>query len=204
MNQEEEVWKEIAGYEGWYSVSSMGRVRRDKKTTHRHRNGPTSGYLRKDGYMNVFISNTTGVFKTYTVHKLVAEAFHGPRPRGMEVNHINGIKDDNRACNLEWVTPTGNQLHCSRVLMRRQGLKPTPQFGEDHHHSRFTSEQILEIRRLYASGQHSQREIAKMFSSQQSYISEIVRRKVWPHLPAIEGEAVPPSDPATNNRILNN
>lgn len=48
------------------------------------------------------------------VHKEVLRAFHGERPKGMFINHINGNKHDNRLCNLEYVSPTENNEHAIR------------------------------------------------------------------------------------------
>jgi hypothetical protein len=56
------------------------------------------------------------------VHRLVAVAFLGePASPDMHVNHLNGVKDDNRLCNLEWATCSENALHAFRVLKRTGG-----------------------------------------------------------------------------------
>ena len=62
------------------------------------------GYLQFGCWQN-------GKVRRISVHRAVYEAFHGPIPRGLEVNHINTVRDDNRLENLELVTPSGNQLH---------------------------------------------------------------------------------------------
>lgn len=49
------------------------------------------------------------------VHRLIWEHVHGPIPPGMQINHINGVKDDNRIANLELVTPSENSLHSYRI-----------------------------------------------------------------------------------------
>lgn len=54
-----------------------------------------------------------------SAHRLVWEAVHGPIPDGMEINHINGVKDDNRIANLEMVTPGENQRHAHRTGLKR-------------------------------------------------------------------------------------
>jgi len=78
-----------------------------------------SGSVRKDGscYYQVGLSSDDGVNKNYSVHSLICAAFHGDRPDGYECDHINGQRHDNRACNLEWVTPQENQRR-SGVLSR--------------------------------------------------------------------------------------
>lgn len=54
-----------------------------------------------------------------TVHRMIWEAANGPIPAGMEINHINGIKSDNRLANLEMVTPSENCLHAFRTGLSR-------------------------------------------------------------------------------------
>jgi hypothetical protein len=58
-------------------------------------------------------------------HILICTAFHGPRPDGYQCDHINGIPTDNRACNLQWVTPAEN-IRRAKLLreLRKRGLHP--------------------------------------------------------------------------------
>ena len=58
-----------------------------------------------------------------TCHSLVCTAFHGPRPDGYQCDHINGIPTDNRACNLQWVTPAENTRRAKLLReLRKRGL----------------------------------------------------------------------------------
>lgn len=109
---EEEIWKDIRGYVGYYQVSNRGRVksvhrviiRKNKgpQTIHEKILSPGKLYGKKDGYYLVVMLCKIGVDKTFQVHRLVAEAFI-PKIKGKpEVNHINEIKHDNRVENLEW------------------------------------------------------------------------------------------------------
>jgi hypothetical protein len=100
-----EVWKNIVGYEGLYEVSNLGNVK-------------SLNYLRtgqekllnlgiNNGYLNVQLCKN-GEAKTFLIHRLVAEAFI-PNPLGLpQVNHINEIRSDNRAENLEWCSAQYN------------------------------------------------------------------------------------------------
>lgn len=102
-----EEWKDIEGYEGIYQVSDTGKVRVKRTGLIR------SLVLGKTGYYKVSLK--AGHSKTIDVHRLVATAFI-PNPEGKkEVNHINGIKTDNRAENLEWVTRNENTAHAIKT-----------------------------------------------------------------------------------------
>lgn len=107
-----EIWKDIPGYEGKYQVSNKGCVR--SLLFHNAKGVKRIGYLRqaKDGkgYLRCALSKNN-VLRTFKVHRLVASAFI-PNPNDYpQVNHINGIKHDNRAENLEWCDNSMNQIH---------------------------------------------------------------------------------------------
>lgn len=91
-------WRAISGFP-LYEVSSDGRVRCYGRLS----NGREIGQHISNGYPACNIAR-----KTRRVHQLVAQAFIGPQPAGYHVNHINGIKTDNRVENLEYVTAGDN------------------------------------------------------------------------------------------------
>lgn len=111
-NHESETWVPIPQYEGKYEASSMGKIRSVSRIII-DKNGkphPVKGRIRKtplcDGYPQISLG---GDKKTVTkVHRLVAAAFIGPRPAGMEVRHLNGDPTDNRVENLQYGTPSEN------------------------------------------------------------------------------------------------
>lgn len=114
-----ELWKPVLGYDGFYEVSSRGRVRSVERIVRSSsRNGGfrrrPSKILRqnrkRNGYLTVDLCRD-GVYKTTLVHRIVAEAFCEKTEGASQVNHINLNKEDNRAENLEWCTAKENQRH---------------------------------------------------------------------------------------------
>lgn len=95
----QEEWKPIAGYEGLYEVSNLGRVRRS--TWKLVRGKSQNGYIRINLYKN-------GEQKAFLVHRLVAAAF-APNEKGYKIiNHMDECPSNNRADNLEWCTQKHN------------------------------------------------------------------------------------------------
>lgn len=118
-----ERWRWVKGYEGVYQVSDQGQVKR----VARSRGARPGRILRQrrdtNGYRSICL-NARDHSGQYRVHRLVAEAFVPGYADGLEVNHINGDKADNRAENLEWVTHSENELHAYR-----HGLKRPPRWN---------------------------------------------------------------------------
>lgn len=111
-----EHWVSVVGYEGYYEVSDQGRVRSVDRviewqgTTKRLEGRILKGTIKqKKGHREVRLS-LGGKTRAFTVHKLVLEAFVGPRPEGMEGCHGNGVPDDNRLENLRWDTKSSNNF----------------------------------------------------------------------------------------------
>lgn len=125
MRGEEEVWKDVIGYEGTYQVSSFGNVRsisRNHAGVIKHRVKLLSQKISNCGYVRVtFFKNW--IRKDSSVHRLVATAFIG-NGEGFEVNHKDGIKTNNCVENLEWCTQSINTLHAYRT-----GLMKPPNNG---------------------------------------------------------------------------
>ena len=114
----EEIWRDVEGYEGLYQVSNLGRV----KSLNYRRTGKEK-ILKpikiKKQYMNVKLCKN-GKLKQYMIHRLVAKAFI-PNPDNKEqVNHINEIKTDNRAENLEWCDRSYNVNYGTRIEKQKQ------------------------------------------------------------------------------------
>lgn len=102
----EEVWKPVLGYEGLYEVSNLGMVRSIFYKRLKN-NAILSPRKVGDGYLAVNLSKNKKK-NSLRIHRLVWEAFNGPIPKGMQVNHINEDKTDNRLENLNLMTPKEN------------------------------------------------------------------------------------------------
>jgi predicted XRE-type DNA-binding protein len=103
---------------------------------------------------------------------LVALAFIDNIHNYSFINHINGIKDDNRVENLEWCTSVENLNHALDNNLR---IMPN---GEKHHKSKLTEVQVLEIRNSHLS----QKELTILYNVKQPLISAIINRKKWKHI----------------------
>lgn len=131
MTYEKEVWKDIAGYDGLYQVSNMGRVKSLERTRNmnlpgRKKRAPVSERILKfgqsQGYQAVTLARD-GVNKKIRLHKLVALAFIPNPDNKPEINHKDGNKHNNCADNLEWVTPIENQRHAISSGLRDDSFR---------------------------------------------------------------------------------
>lgn len=167
-----EEWRPVVGYEGWYEVSSHGRVKRVRrgKGCKRPILSPAIG---KVGYRVVVLSTgSIATRKRLYVHRLVAAAFLGPCPHGLVVNHIDNDKLNNHPCNLEYVTQSQNAKHAWRL-----GVCP---FGERNGHAKLTEQDVQSIRAL--RGVYTTRALGEMFGVNHGAISVIQTGKSWRHL----------------------
>lgn len=167
----DEIWKDIKGYEGLYQVSNYGRV----KSLARFVNGKGNGkkpipeiimklYKLKTGYLNVILNK-----KNFLVHRLVAQEFLDNSNNFKMVNHLNGKKEDNYIKNLEWINGSNNNLHAYKT-----GLSGT---GEKHGRHILTEKEVTEIRKL--KGKMKYREIGKLYGVHNTTISCIYNNKSW-------------------------
>lgn len=101
------------------------------------------------------------------VHRMVVKAFIGEIYGGLEVNHINGNKQDNRICNLELVTSKENKAHAIRLGL----FNP---HGENQGRAKLTNAQAAEIRKKYIRGKVRQKDLALLYGVSQHVIFKIV------------------------------
>lgn len=122
-----ELWRDIENHEDFYEVSNLGRVRNKKTGTF------IVGDTNNCGYFRVCLYNP--VKKRYFRHRLVAMHFlSNISDTKTQVNHKDGDKSSNSVGNLEWVTPSENDLHAFnnglRAVVNRKRVKVTFPSGE--------------------------------------------------------------------------
>lgn len=180
----EEEWRDIIGYEGLYQVSNLGRIKSLYKKV-----------ICKNGFRSckekILKNNSYGDYnriqigkksKHFLVHRLVAKAFI-PNPENKPcVNHINGIKTDNRKENLEWSTYSENTIHAYDVLKcnRYANSKENYKRGSDQCFSKLKDYEVKEIRRKYSKGMGII--LSKEYNVSQTTILNIVNNKIWVHI----------------------
>ncbi len=147
-------WKNVENFN--YQVSSIGEIK----------NNLTYRILKlridKNGYNDILLSNN-GFKKRFKVHRLVAIAFIPNPENKQEVNHINGIKNDNRFENLEWVTSNENEKHA---------------FINDLKHTKISFEIANSIRNEFKFGIKS-KILMNKYGLSKSQINKIINKKSW-------------------------
>ncbi|SMD67738.1 NUMOD4 motif protein [Bacillus mobilis] len=178
------ITKDLEGYEGRYEITEDGRVFRKERTV-KTKKQDGSVYYQKLKRMELSQSTASGYStvsltrnkypKPTLVHRLVAKTFI-PNPENKpQVNHINGVKTDNRVENLEWVTPKENIDHAEENNLRKHYK------GTEHANSKLNDEDIRKMRNMFDNGV-SQTEISKIFNVGITTIWGIVHRKRWKHV----------------------
>lgn len=167
------TWAPVRGYEGYYEASDCGAVRRiitqgGKPCEKLLRTG------RRRGYANFTLSRL-GDIRTYCAHRLIWEAFNGAIPDGMQINHLNGEKLDNRLANLEACTASENMTHAYSTL----GHDPRrPQVGTKNGRAKLTEADVAKVRSLRSEG-WSQQRIADLVGIHQTGVSALLRGLTW-------------------------
>jgi len=171
-----EEWRPIRGYEVIYEISDRGRVRRvaTGHTTY-------AGRILKPGINSHGCPQVAlycrGVRTTHLVSHLVADAFLQAKcPTDRVLRHLNDDPADNRIENLAWGTYSDNAYDAMR------NEKWHPSRGSTNGQAKLTEDDVREIRRLYATGNFTQRELALEFGIARSAIGKIVRRQAWKHV----------------------
>jgi hypothetical protein len=167
----EEVWKDVKGFEGLYQVSSLGNVKRlvSKRVLAERFIGSS---IDRYGYVKRVLSKY-GKNHCFTEHRLVATAFLENLQNKLTVNHINGIKTDNRVENLEWNTTLENKQHA--VNSGLTNLK-----GSNHPRCKLSDKEVLEIREIGFS--QTRTSLSKKYGVSRNNILGIINRRNWKHI----------------------
>lgn len=167
-----EEWRPVVGYEGYYSVSSLGNVRRDKP----YKNTVVGKILKPAkvyGYHSVSLSKDCQS-KSCRVHKLVCMAFIGERPEDCQINHLNGIKHDNRVDNLEYCTQSRNMKHAHSLgLLHQRGAK--------NNNARLTNEDAIRVKIMFKNGMKD-REVSDATGFNKNTLRGIRLGLYWKHI----------------------
>jgi hypothetical protein len=173
-----EEWRPVVGYEGYYEVSNLGRVRsldrvvkRPRGSMHLHKGRVLQVQYSKGGYVCVYLRNGTDGPKTKSVHRLVAQAFI-PNPKNKpQVNHKNRVKNDNKESNLEWCTREENMRHALET-----GFRVSIEVTESTY---LNSESVLAICELLDTTNLAHAEIASKFNVNPDTVSSINTGHNW-------------------------
>lgn len=163
-----EAWRPVVGHEKTYSVSSLGRVRRDAPAHGARPGRVLTAWAGRGGRKMVTLS-TGNVRSAHSVHRLVALAFLGPCPDGVEVNHIDGDPTNNVVPNLEYVTRAENMAHAAQL-----GLTAA---GERHGLTEMTNTRARRIRLL--ATRYDNKTLSTRLGISESAIGRLVRGETF-------------------------
>lgn len=163
-----EVWKDVVGYEGIYFVSNIGNVKRRRKRC------ALKSTINKYGYSLVVLSVNCKA-KAITTHRLVAMAFIDNPENKKEVNHINGIKTDNRVDNLEWATREENMSHAvNSGLINYDKLR-----GENNYNCKLSEAQARDIKFNCKKDMNTKKIFAAKHGVPIHIVNDILRGRSW-------------------------
>ncbi len=172
-----EKWRPVITFEDWYEVSNYGRVRRIAIAAN---GGSTSKpgkilkpYVMPHGYWKYILGRGTAASrKNVLAHWLVAEAFIGPRPKGMQIHHIDHNGSNNRIDNLKYMTPGEHLTITNQALNVR--------YGEAQHLAKLTVTKVQQMRELSDLGMTGA-DVGRLFGVSTATACRVIKRKTWKH-----------------------
>lgn len=183
---EQEIWKDIPGYEGIYQASTLGNIRSVDRIMKKGNRWGSYNNIRCEG--KILNQRVTGTLKYKTclfsvfkkrknclVHRLIAKTFL-PNPHNLPVvNHKDGDKMNNKVSNLEWLTRNGNIKHAINL-----GLFDVS--GEKNYSAKLTAHDVSEIRSKYVPHKYTSQKLANEFKVSVTSITNIIRGKTWTNI----------------------
>ena len=118
---ENEIWKPVSGFEGYYEVSSLGKV----ASLPYRRRCVRKPSINSSGYLSIILYKPK-FMKTMSIHRLIAVAFVANPENKPQVNHKDENKLNNDISNLEWCTPSHNTRHAISVGLMKPNNKRCP------------------------------------------------------------------------------
>lgn len=165
-----EEWREIPSFNGFYEVSTKGQIRR-KSTKKIIKQNDSHGY-----------KTCTLKGKTLRVHRVVAEAFLKNDDNLPIVNHKDGDKRNNNLENLEYSTYRDNIIHAYKMNLRPSISGKRQNLVGERGNSKLTVDQVKEILDIFYTTGFGERRISKITGVSRSIIGGIIRGRTWKHI----------------------
>lgn len=170
--------KDIKGYEGLYAVTTNGKVWSHPKLNGKSRR--CGHWMKLHTYKGYVYANLckNGKYKNHLVHRIVGEAFLSKHRNDFEINHLNGVKNDNRIENLEWCSRAKNCQHAYTTgLHVHNGLK-----GEENPRSKLSGKDVEYIRAFIEPTADDRKFLMDRFGIAKSTLSALLNNKTWRHV----------------------
>lgn len=172
-----EIWKDIPGYEGIYQASTLGRIK--CLTTIKRKEKILKLTLQDNRSTHCSLVDQNNKRIHYQVHRIIALTFIPNLENKPEINHINGVRSDNRVCNLEWVTRSENMLHAWREELQVKDNK-TSQYRYVHykvkHHFWYVDIQGYNLSKNFKTEKEAVEYANYFLDSKQDYLRD---RNIW-------------------------
>jgi len=183
------IWKDVAGFEGFYKVSENGDVksleRYDEYTRCdtvclRHRKEKIlTPKLNRGGYLVYHLRDASRDIESWpTAHRLVATAFVDNVENKPYINHKDGVKTNNHYTNLEWCTAQENTQHAYDTGLAKSVIYRYTKRGEENHNAVLKQDDTSEIKRKRAAGM-TYKAIGEQYGVCISAIFKVCKGESW-------------------------
>jgi len=190
---ENEIFVPIFGWEEYYQVSNLGRIKSLQRTVLVKRS-PNNFYRnKKEIFIKIHFCKTNGYkmvclqvenkMKNYLLHRLIASAFV-PNPNKYDfVNHIDGNKLNNSILNLEWCTKSQNTYHAFRNGLNDKAIASAKaRRGELASCVKLTEKDVVSLRSDWASGSYTHKQLGIKYGIGPTSSASIIQRRSWKHV----------------------